>query len=359
MKYIKKFNESTKRPLPTIEEVRAFITGRSDGVRFVGGIDDWIDGSVTINSNGTVDYDGSIIIEEENAQPYMAKLPFKFGYVSGVFRLYGFDGLTTLEGCPDNCELFTFRTDNSNLTNLVGGPKRVESGYDVEGLSIRSLEGAPEYVGSYFDCTNTLITSLEGSPREVGGFFCCDGCEITTLKGGPEIVGETLYLNKTHLTSLEGLPKRVESIFMLTEGLKIWDPRPLRDCECEFVRCDYEPIELLIELFNEKYQVILHTKKDSFGNLPTYREAGWQSIRYRNLSHSKKAEVYANFRESLDYNYVRGTADNPQVNLFRLREALQEFDLPIPTGNPIRVFEDKYTLVDDNGISVDFDGKRL
>ena len=72
-----------------------------------------------------------------------------------------------------------------------------------------------------------------------------------------------------------------------------------------------------------------------------------------------KEEIYKDFRESLDYNYVRGTAENPQINLFRLKEALEEFDLPIPTGNPIRLLEDKYTLVDDNGIPVDFDGKRL
>lgn len=339
MKYLKRFNESFNRNVPSMEEVLEFLLENKPPAVSLGfgefaTFDEWagirLREKITINSDGTVDFDGSLTIRNVPN----GKLPFKFGKVSGKFRLKSVT-VTTLEGCPDYCE--SFYAQKSIVKNLVGGPIHVETNYDVsKNNELTSLEGSPKTVGGDFNFNSTKVTSLIGGPEEVGGNFDGDFTPLVNLVGSPRIVGGMLKLSETDLTSLEGLPDRTKWIVAITKSGTLWDPRPLRDCETTFANFDdidkKEPIYYLIKLFVPKETRSILESLD---------------------------KIYPIFRESLDYNYVRGTAKDPQVNLFRLKEALDESGLELPNESPNKFFNGKYRLVDDEGRSVDFRGKPI
>jgi glutaredoxin-related protein len=209
----------------------------------------------------------------------------------------------------------------------------VKGSYDIEDCRVYSLIGAPEDVESYFDCDSTPITSLEGSPKIVGGFFRCSRTNITDLKGGPEEVAGGYYVSYTTLESFEGAPKRCEFVEIDGSKTPVWNPIHLRDTKMKFLEVDSEqPIYELLNLFTN--------------NLQTYRQ----------LNFNRKKETTERFLESLDYGYIRGDSTNPKVNLFRLREALQEFDLELPTDKDTLEY---YTLLDDDGRPVDLRGNYI
>lgn len=120
----------------------------------------------TINSDGTIDVDGNVVILRKN----MRMIPVQFGEVSGNF----------------DCSL-------SHLT---------------------SLKGSPKTVGGDFFCTNNELTSLEGAPREVGKDFLCYQNRLTTLKGGPKEIGRDFYCQENQLTDLKGAPKDIGGDFL-------------------------------------------------------------------------------------------------------------------------------------------------
>jgi len=80
----------------------------------------------TVNSDGSVDVDGNVIIGNKG----LTKLPLMFGRVSG-----------------------SFWCSNNELT---------------------SLEGCPTEVGGNFYCNNNQLNSLEGGPKEISGYFICE-----------------------------------------------------------------------------------------------------------------------------------------------------------------------------------------
>ena len=89
----------------------------------------------TINSDGSIDVNGSVYLNDKN----LTELPLKF--------------------------------------NKVGGD------FDCSGNYITSLLRCPKEVGGYFYCSGNFITSLLRCPKEVGGYFYCYNIELTTLKG--------------------------------------------------------------------------------------------------------------------------------------------------------------------------------
>ena len=121
----------------------------------------------TINSDGSIDVDGSVNLSLLN----LTKLPLKFRNVSGSFNCYH-NQLTTLEGCPTNIR-GNFYCDNNNLTSLEGSPNSVYGYFNCDYNNITSLEGAPTYVGGYFNCGYNKITSLEGFQSHIVGNFYC------------------------------------------------------------------------------------------------------------------------------------------------------------------------------------------
>ena len=100
----------------------------------------------TINSDGSIDVDGDVRLENEG----LTKLPLKFGEVTGDFSCHG-NKLITLEGAPQSL-VRSFYCHSNQLTSLEGGPREV---------------------GAYFDCGDNQLTSLEGAPLSVGGYFYC------------------------------------------------------------------------------------------------------------------------------------------------------------------------------------------
>lgn len=313
MKYIKSFKESSSFSESEIDRVcKEFYIE-----------------NYQINPDGTVDVEGSVYFEGLDAE----ELPLKFGKVTGDFSIIE-ALLTTLEGCPYEVGGSFEIQWCHEITSLEHAPKRVGGEYYASDSPITSLEGTPEVIHGNFDCSETSITSLEGGPRIVYEGYYANHTRISNLEGGPEEV-DKLAVEGTNLTSLEGLPEKIRRIIITTTDHKIWDPRPLKDSGLEeFVTTPNEPIYELIGLFNR------------FGTIDGLLPS--------------KSEILRNFIESLDYNYIRGTDENPQIDLFRLKEALSEFDI-----NPLKIlFYDNYCLrhyqfIDEEGQIVNFMGGRI
>lgn len=320
MKYIKSFNESKRsKTKEEIEEILGDI-----------GVSNY-----TINPDGKVDVNGDVNIHVLEGK----KLPIKFGKVTGDFWMTEAYELTSLEGCPDEVGGSFTIEDCGEIKSIKGCPKTVGLNFEVTNCLIKSLEGCPEVVPGYFDCSETLLTSLKGGPKYVGEDYYANQTRITDLEGGPEEVGFNFYLQETNLTTLKGLPKRSKTISISTRDCKLWDPREFKNIDCEEIRIDNEPIGFLMRLFS--------------------------TTDYRNLFvdpqilRTQDRVTYEIFIDSLDYNYIRGTDENPQIDLFRFKEALAEFDI-IPRKN---LFNNwclpYYQFIDEDGNTVNFLGERI
>lgn len=333
MKYIKSFNESQTLTYPREEHevlrllqlITPKLGDNTDIIR-----------RCEVNSRGEVDViSGNIVISPEISPETkeLKQLPIKFGHVSGTFRFgaslwspLGTLNITSLEGSPEYC--LNFDATSTKITDLNGGPKHVPGNYRVYDVRyLKSLEGAPSEVGGEFNISETGIKSLKGSPKRVGIFGCNDN-NIKSLVGGPEHTDGTYDVGNCLLTSLEGAPKSCESFIahsrsgaLLDPQRRLWDPRPLKGCSYEKAYFAAEPIQSLMNLFRSK------------------------EMRQRNLS--------KDFLDSLDYNYVR---DDRQINLFRLKEALDELGLVDNLYDSDISF---YRLVDDDGNLVDKYGEPL
>lgn len=332
MKYLKSFNESNQfitNP-DEIEDMLLRITVYAHSP-----YNDNLISRITIHPDGVVDVRGDIVIAQHD-KSLNYRLPIKFGNVTGTFHIKSSSRLTTLEGCPEKCLHFNGYSLQSK--NLVGGPKQVSGDYYIMESQITSLEGSPEIVGGNFDVRGAYIENLEGSPRTVGGAMRCSECLLTDLVGSPDSVDKFLLYNCVYLTSLEGFPKVVRraDIYLFNPKINIWDPTPLKNCEFEqFVVDGYGGLSELVELFSPFEGKI------------------------KNLGGLLLNPVTKKFKESLDYNYVRGGHPKPQINLFRLREAFNELG-----GTPnFKVKESKrmenYDFVDEEGRIVDWDGQVL
>ena len=119
----------------------------------------------TINPDGSIDVDGSVILSSE----LLTIIPIKFGTITRDF----------------DC-------DRNQLT---------------------SLEGSPKKVGGYFDCHNNQLTSLVGCPEVIGGDFDCSRNELKSLVGCPEIIGDNFYCRENQITDFRGVPEFFEGLF--------------------------------------------------------------------------------------------------------------------------------------------------
>lgn len=322
MKYLKRFNESVSfitdydEIMATLDRILDQSWTRNRGWRE----------RVTIHPDGVVDMEGDLIVSH-----VMNNIPIKFGHVSGSVTVMC-SGLKSLHGCPTECEHFNL-TGRSNVKDLKGGPQFVSRIYYVP-RSVTSLEGSPISLEGSFDASGcNHITSLEGGPKEVGGCYSCGGTWISDLIGGPEEV-EYLSCEESRITSLDGFPKRVKiAQFSCTNlGNSIWDPTPMKDSTLTKLYL-YEGTSRLYELLS-----IFRPGLDPYERTPD----------------NIKEEVTKKFLESLDYNYIRGTSYNPQIDLFRFKEALNEFDIVI-REKKLRY----YQFIDEEGRVVDFDGNPI
>lgn len=115
----------------------------------------------TINSDGTIDVNGSVVMTRRK----LKQLPLKFGTVSEYFI------------CSGN--------------------------------ALTSLYGAPTKVGEDFDCGSNFLTNLEYAPIEVGGNYVCGFNNLTDLIGSPSITHKNFLCVSNLLTSLNGCPEEI------------------------------------------------------------------------------------------------------------------------------------------------------
>ena len=110
----------------------------------------------TINEDGTLDVDGSVLISNN---PHLKQLPLRFNKVSGFF----------------NCSF-------NKLTSLKGSPKEVGTFFTCYDNKLNDLKYAPNRIGSWFDCSNNNLKNLVDSPTSKNLFFC-EGNPLESLEG--------------------------------------------------------------------------------------------------------------------------------------------------------------------------------
>lgn len=131
---------------------------------------DFIEGSYTINSDGSIDVDGNVELYGKD----LIKLPVKFNIVSGNFNI-----------------------SQNNLDTLDGSPEHVGGDFYCYENILTSLKYSPKYVGKYFHCSENKLTSLEYSPEHVGGRFMFYDNDIWNFNGIGVVKGESLINNYT------------------------------------------------------------------------------------------------------------------------------------------------------------------
>lgn len=140
--------------------------------------------------------------------------------VGGEFILYDIKNVTTLEGCPTECNDFCIK-GFTKLTSLKGCPTNVKGEFAITLCpSLKELDYLPNYIGGGITInhnknllsidglsavTNTVngnlflngnykLKSLEGCPSIVNGMFSCENCKsLTSLSGFPKQVGSHIY----------------------------------------------------------------------------------------------------------------------------------------------------------------------
>lgn len=340
MRYLKRFNESATF-ITDINEILEICKGlKIRGFRIKN------DGTVDIVGEQETNLDFTFINAEREYEGKtlicQGSLPFKFGSVEGGFSYggrYSKDKkLTTLEGSPNSCGYYFI--SHMDITDLEGSPDFVDTGFYISHCDeLTSLKGSPSHVGGDYMINNCPITSLEGCPKIINDSFGCNHTNIKDFRGGPDKVEGNLNAYDTDITSLEGLPKHMGSLLINSEH--IWDPTPLRDIKIEeSLACPETFLTHLLQFFYDLYD--LPNQDDNY-----YTD--W--------------EPYERFIESLDYKWLKGDEKNPKIDLFRLQEALNEFDI-----NVMDFLEDHdewidsigpYTYIDSRGDRVNIFGEKL
>lgn len=298
MKYLKKFNES--RTELTESEIKLLFGLNNIKMNPDGSVDVLDDSQVNLNDLfNQFDFDKT-------------RIPIKFGHIGGSVLYIGDSRnggkLTSLEGSPIECGgQFSFL--RPSITDLKGAPKYVNGTFAVVGTqTLTSLEGGPIEVGGDYECQSTGITSLEGIPRIINRHLNCNGTKIRDFKGGPEVVMGSLFAGKCNLTSLEGLPGDInEELYFTNE--EVWDPSPLKDVKIGLDIRGGGRIRHLLNFFFRIYGATVVSSGDDI--FFTYNVA------------------YQRFIQSLDYNWVKGSSRDPKIDLFRLKEAMDEFDIDL------------------------------
>jgi len=149
-------------------------------------LDEYTDGTWSINKEGFVDINGSFICIAANITDFKG---IQFGTIKGDF-ICARNKLTSLEGAPQEIGGH-FNCSNNKLTSLKGAPKESTGAFICYNNKLTSLKGSPQEVGN-FDCHNNKLTSLEGAPQEVGHFICSRN-KLISLKGAPQKINNVFH----------------------------------------------------------------------------------------------------------------------------------------------------------------------
>ena len=141
----------------------------------------------------------------------------------GNLDLFNNQRLVSLDGSPDVCESKMSVTYSPQLKTLRGGPTSAGS-VILANLGITSLEGMPttrslevttcplrSLTGISDHCRHVKLqqvplTSLQGSPRTVE-IFKVHSSKLTTLQGGPSEVETLFHCGESPLVSYKGAPR--------------------------------------------------------------------------------------------------------------------------------------------------------
>jgi hypothetical protein len=113
-------------------------------------LDDYTDGTWSVNSEGLVDIEGGFYCYDQGLEDFLG---IRFGKVSGSFICSG-NQLRTLDGAPSEVcgDVWCF---GNQLRTLEGSPRVVGDGFYCGRNPLISLEGAPEVIKYEFRFKNT------------------------------------------------------------------------------------------------------------------------------------------------------------------------------------------------------------
>ena len=123
--------------------------------------------------------------------------------------------------------------DCPNIKYLNDCPEDVNH-FRVMRCGLVSLEGGPKTAYEYLACDNK-ITSLKGAPDKVDGDFVIDNNPITSLKGGPKTAHRYLC-NNTDIKNLEGGPEKAKA-FSCWSCPNLTSLKGIEDSDIEFFYC--------------------------------------------------------------------------------------------------------------------------
>ena len=234
MRYLRKFNEAlSASEISKIEDTFYNHFSRD------------YEGSFTINpEDGTIDIapDTHISFGRGNLVDD-TKLPLKFGNVRR-FHVYSCL-ITTLEGSPHTSGFF--RIYDTQITDLVGGPKTVGRYILTDNRQLVSLRGLGQDIAA-LEILGSPITSLEGCPSYIYNYFSVEETEITDLVGGPKEINDgDCHIGGEKITSLEGIPNVGGSLELVCPN--VYDPSPLRNLEVKNGIQIWGPIASLVAFF--------------------------------------------------------------------------------------------------------------
>jgi hypothetical protein len=116
---------------------------------------------------------------------------WKYPNVKYSSRAYDLDynGLTSLEGCPE-IALHSLFLSNNVISSLAGSPKEINGDFGIS--------------------ENQQLGSLIGGPSIVHGYYAAVNCGLVSIDGIPEMINGSLNLSRNKLTSLQGITKLKE-----------------------------------------------------------------------------------------------------------------------------------------------------
>lgn len=126
-----------------------------------------------INSDGTIDVDGDVILMSMK----LTKLDIDFNKVSGDFI------------CHDN--------------------------------KLTTLKGSPRFIGGSFDCSYNKLSNLDYCPLEVNKHINCGYNYLTSLIGLPLKINENLIITENNIPNLIGIPEYIGGNFVMRENLYV------------------------------------------------------------------------------------------------------------------------------------------
>lgn len=168
----------------------------------------------SINSDGSIDVDGSVLITEKG----LITIPLRFNNVIG-----------------------SFYCNNNSLTSLLGSPK---------------------YVGGTFDCGTNRLMSLKFAPDRIQRDFLCENNPLSDLVGGPSYVNGDYFAYSTHIKTLVGCAAIINGNLQVGQNLLLTNTMSgdtdielkgrlltSRNCKIpnEIVSCDSDTISLILK----------------------------------------------------------------------------------------------------------------